>query len=58
MTGVLRARAEDHGVVIVELKYDRADEREAERVASRFPFRLTRSSKYVRGVERVGAFAS
>ena len=58
MAGVLRARADDHGVVIVELKYDRADEREAERVASRFPFRLTRSSKYVRGVERVGAFAS
>jgi SPX domain protein involved in polyphosphate accumulation len=58
LAGRLHARAADHGVVIVELKYDRAHERQAERVASRFPFRLTRSSKYVRGVERCGAQVS
>jgi len=55
MAAGLHARAVDHGVVIVELKYDRAHERQAERVASRFPFRLTRSSKYVRGIEWFGA---
>lgn len=55
MSSGLHGCAFDHGVVIVELKYDRAHERLAERVASRFPFRLTRSSKYVRGVERFGA---
>lgn len=58
MAGGLHSRAADHGVVIVELKYDRAHERQAERVASRFPFRLTRSSKYVRGVEWSGACVS
>jgi len=58
LAGGLHARAVDHGVVIVELKYDRAHERQAERVASRFPFRLTRSSKYVRGVEWFGACVS
>lgn len=58
MSSGLHARAVDHGVVIVELKYDRAHERQAERVASRFPFRLTRSSKYVRGVEWFGACVS
>lgn len=58
LAGGLHTRAADHGVVIVELKYDRAREPQAERVASRFPFRLTRSSKYVRGVERCGALVS
>lgn len=58
LSGGLHARAEDHGVVIVELKYDRAHERQAERVASRFPFRLTRSSKYVRGIEWFGVQVS
>jgi hypothetical protein len=41
----------DHGVVVVELKYDAEHEPQAQRVASCFPFRMTRSSKYVRGVE-------
>ena len=37
-------------VVIVELKYDR--EHDAERISNTFPFRVTRSSKYVDGVAR------
>lgn len=45
------ARSIDHGVVVLELKYDAQHEPQASRVASRFPFRATRSSKYVRGVE-------
>lgn len=41
----------DHGAVIVELKYDREYERDADRIASSLPFRLSRSSKYVQGIE-------
>lgn len=39
--------------IVVELKYDVAQEPAAGRVASFFPFRVTRSSKYVQGMERV-----
>lgn len=42
-----------HGQVIVELKYDPTHDSTAQRVASFFPFRATRSSKYVQGMERV-----
>jgi hypothetical protein len=58
LASALVARGVDHGVVIVELKYDQPHERGADRVASLFPFRVTRSSKYVRGVEWFGAYAS
>jgi hypothetical protein len=39
------------GRVIVELKFGLGDADGASRIASRFPFRVTRSSKYVLGVE-------
>ena len=39
--------------VVVELKYEIEKDPQAHRVASFFPFRVTRSSKYVQGVERV-----
>lgn len=39
--------------VILELKYDSQHEMLAQRVAGFFPFRATRSSKYVQGMERV-----
>jgi hypothetical protein len=39
--------------VIVEIKYAREQEGSAHRVIAYFPFRMTRSSKYVQGVERV-----
>jgi hypothetical protein len=39
-------------VVIVELKYDREHEPLADRISNAFPFRVTRSSKYVDGVAR------
>lgn len=41
----------DRDIVIVELKYDREHEGDANRIASSFPFRLSRSSKYVQGIE-------
>jgi hypothetical protein len=39
--------------VIVELKYEVDQEPSADRVAGGFPFRMTRNSKYVQGMERV-----
>lgn len=39
--------------VILELKYDRQHDLEAGRVASWFPFRVTKSSKYVTCLERL-----
>lgn len=39
--------------VIVELKYAIEQEPQADRAAGYFPFRVTRNSKYVQGIERV-----
>ncbi len=39
--------------VVVELKYENEQEPQADRVAGFFPFRVTRNSKYVQGIERV-----
>jgi hypothetical protein len=41
----------DRGVTVVELKYGPDADERARWAASRFPFRMTKSSKYVRGVE-------
>jgi hypothetical protein len=43
------------GRVIIELKYGLGHEDEASRIATRFPFRVTRSSKYVIGVDALYA---
>jgi hypothetical protein len=43
----------NHGQMVLELKYEAEHEPGADRVASYFPFRVTRFSKYVQGVERV-----
>jgi SPX domain protein involved in polyphosphate accumulation len=42
---------EDTTSVILELKYAQNDDDYARTIISKFPFRLTRSSKYVRGLE-------
>ena len=39
--------------IVLELKYEVADESRAYRVVSSFPFRIARNSKYVQGMERV-----
>jgi SPX domain protein involved in polyphosphate accumulation len=39
--------------LVVELKYEVDQEMQANRVAGYFPFRVTRNSKYVQGIERV-----
>lgn len=46
-------RQEDRGRVVVELKYGVAHDHCAHRVAAFFPFRVSRNSKYVQGIESV-----
>ncbi len=43
----------DHRNIVVELKYDIKHDISAFNVSSFFPFRMTKSSKYVQGIERV-----
>jgi SPX domain protein involved in polyphosphate accumulation len=43
----------DHRNIVVELKYDKPLDVEAERVSRLFPFSVTKNSKYVTGIERV-----
>jgi hypothetical protein len=42
--------------IILELKYSEPAAEQASQVANRFPFRLTRCSKYVLGIERLGRY--
>ncbi len=46
----------DNSSVIVELKYSYEDDNKANLITNHFPFRITKSSKYVNGIEsmRVG----
>jgi hypothetical protein len=48
-----RVAHRDRAGIVVELKYALEDDVAADRVTSLFPFRLTRSSKYVAGLSRV-----
>ena len=48
-----RHRYVDHRNVVVELKYGKPQDMEAERVSRVFPFSVTKNSKYVTGIERV-----
>lgn len=41
----------DHNVHVLELKYDRELEQEADRITQYLPFRSTKNSKYVTGVD-------
>jgi SPX domain protein involved in polyphosphate accumulation len=52
-TNYFRHRYVDHRHVVVELKYGKAMDVEAERVSRVFPFSVTRNSKYVTGIEMV-----
>jgi hypothetical protein len=48
-----RYRFLDARNIIVELKYDKPQDVQADRVAGFFPFIVTKNSKYVTGIERV-----
>lgn len=43
----------DRKSIVVELKYHQENDIKADRISAGFPFRMTRSSKYVQGIERV-----
>ncbi len=47
------ARALDRGETIVEMKYDADHDDDAESVTSYFPFRLTKISKYIDGIDKL-----
>jgi len=46
-------RSVDYTSVILEAKYDEDSDGGAEKVTSYFPFRMTKSSKYIMGIERL-----
>lgn len=46
-------RQADRRAIILELKYQQEDDPRANLISGGFPFRMTRSSKYVQGIERV-----
>lgn len=43
----------DYQTTVLELKYDAAHEPEAKMVSDKFPFSITKSSKYLQGLERI-----
>jgi SPX domain protein involved in polyphosphate accumulation len=46
-------RSVDHHTTVLELKYDSSHETEAKEISTQFPFALTKSSKYLQGLERI-----
>lgn len=48
-------RSVDRDSLVVELKYTTENDQHVEQIANLFPVRVTRSSKYVNGIERVYA---
>ena len=53
MSNWMAHKKTDHRSVILELKYGIEDDAAASKVSTFFPFRMTKSSKYVQGIERV-----
>jgi VTC domain len=49
----MRFHQADRAAVVLELKYPVEAAPQANRISQQFPFRMTRSSKYISGVERV-----
>ena len=46
-----RNKQKDNTNIIVELKYEYNDNNDASLISSKFPFRMTKNSKYVNGIE-------
>ena len=46
-----RYTVQDFNAIILEIKYDRMDDDATDRITQHFPFRQTKSSKYVTGVQ-------
>jgi len=44
----------DFANTVLELKYSKRQEGSVEKITNRFPFRVSRNSKYVNGIERLG----
>ncbi|MCP4050337.1 MAG: polyphosphate polymerase domain-containing protein [bacterium] len=48
----------DKNTIVLELKYDVSHDEQADEISAYFPFRMTRSSKYVDGITGVYGFCS
>jgi hypothetical protein len=46
-------RSADHTHIVVELKYKKGLDQQAQKISGYFPFPVTKNSKYVQGIERV-----
>jgi len=46
----------DHNNTVLELKYSEKDDEEARFITNYFPFRMTKSSKYVSGIEKLYSY--
>jgi hypothetical protein len=46
----------DHNNTVLELKYSEKDDEEARFITNYFPFRMTKSSKYVSGIESLYSY--
>ena len=53
LSGAPSAQVKEHGRVVIELKYGEGLDDGAASISNLLPFRLSRSSKYVRGVELI-----
>jgi VTC domain len=51
--GSMRFPQPERGAIVLELKYPVDAAPQANRISQQFPFRMTRNSKYISGVERV-----
>jgi len=47
------SKSVDYINTILELKYNREEDEYAENITKRFPFRITKSSKYITGIDRL-----
>jgi len=48
---ILRTCVTDHENYILELKYDHSENEDVSKITSKLPFRMTKNSKYVNGIE-------
>ncbi len=53
LMNAFRYKFVDYKRIVVELKYQKEEDKQAERAASYFPFMVTKNSKYVTGLESV-----
>lgn len=54
MNNLFLASVKDDAGIVIELKYDLDSEMDANRISAEFPFQMTKNSKYLQGLSRIG----